>query len=469
MKRWRQILLGLIALTLAPTLYAANPCATGGALTMRDGSGQGGTGLRPEGTDGSGQGGTGLSPQLASDGDGSGSGGTGQTVEVEGVITGFASICVNGLELHYHPTTPVSIYGRAASADDLEVGQVVRALAKGRGDQLAVQRVQVRHLLIAPVQELGPGKLRALGRSISLNPGMVLPASLAPGVKVAVSGFAGAHGRSVATRVDVVPATTPDSLTGEVQRNTQGKLMIGGVELDGQLPKLSPGDIVRAEGSYAQGRMVITRIEREERALSADRVVIQGLVRHVDKSGLDIGGRRFLIDSQTRGKQTLPREGERAIIDATRERGLFRARDVETQAAPPENSMGKPAGDKTGGKNSASQRTHHDKEPSPKEEQTHRAETDSGSSKHEAKPPEKVEPAERPKLPEKPEGAKKSERVERPEPVERVERPEPVERIERPEPVERVERPEPVERVERPEPVERIERPERVERPEHDD
>ena len=100
MKRWHQLLLGLIALALAPTLYAANPCTTGGAPIMRDGSGQGGTGLRPQDTDGTGQGGTGRSSGTPSGGDGNGNGGTGLMVEVEGVITGFASICVNGLELH---------------------------------------------------------------------------------------------------------------------------------------------------------------------------------------------------------------------------------------------------------------------------------------------------------------------------------------------------------------------------------
>lgn len=262
MKPWRQVLLGLIALTLAPTLCAANPCATGGAPVMRDGTGRGGTGISSLGGSG---------------GDGSGSGGTGHTVEVEGVITGFASICVNGLELHYHPTTPVTIHGRTASPNDLEVGQVVRALAEGQGDQLTVQRVHVRHLLVAQVEGLDSGALRAQGRNISLNPGTVLPAGLVPGVKVAVSGFVGAQGHSVATRLDVVPDDTPDSLTGEVQRNARGELTVDGVTLEGRLPKLEPGDRVRAEGRYAQGRMEVTRFGREERTMPADRVVIQGL------------------------------------------------------------------------------------------------------------------------------------------------------------------------------------------------
>ncbi|MDP1929298.1 MAG: hypothetical protein Q8K62_12415 [Thiobacillus sp.] len=87
MKRWRQILLAWV---LAPTLQAATPCPTGGTPSQRDGSGQGGTRLHP------------------ADGDGSGSGGTGLTVDVEGVISGFASICVNRLELRDAPATSVT-------------------------------------------------------------------------------------------------------------------------------------------------------------------------------------------------------------------------------------------------------------------------------------------------------------------------------------------------------------------------
>lgn len=302
MKRWHQALLGLLACALTPTLHAANPCTTGGAPSQRDGSGQSGTGWRPSDGDGSGQGGTGFIPGD----DGSGSGGTGLTVEVDGVITGFASICVNGLELHYVPTTLVTLHGRAATPKELAVGQVVRALARGQGDQLAVQRVQVRHLLVATIQGIKPGELRAQGRTISLSPNAERSSGLTPGVKVAVSGFVDARGHSVATRLDVVPGDTPDSLTGEVTRNAQGELSVDGVVLKGRLPRLEPGDTVRAEGHFTQGRMHITRIEREERNLAVDRIVIQGSIRHVDKSGLSIGGQRFLIDNQMHVKQALP-------------------------------------------------------------------------------------------------------------------------------------------------------------------
>ena len=431
MKHWHQALLGLIALTLAPTLCAANPCATGGAPVMRDGSGAGGTGLRPEDTDGTGQGGTGISPTRASGGDGSGSGGTGHTVEVEGVITGFASICVNGLELHYQPTTPVNIHGRTASPMDLKVGQVVQALAKGQGDQLTLQRVHVRHLLIAQVQGLDSGGLRAQGRNISLNPGAVLPAGLVPGVKVAVSGFVGAQGHSVATRLDVVPDDTPDSLTGEVQRNARGELTVDGVTLEGRLPKLEPGDRVRAEGRFAQGRMEVTRFEREERAMPVDRVVIQGLVRHADKSGLNIGGQRFVIDTQTRGKQAPPRAGEWAIVDAIRKGNTFHAREVEAQSHPG-NTINKPAPRKDDPARRGSPG-----EKAPKQAQAQHPDTASGRPDQEVEHPEKPESGERQELPEKAEVPEKIERPEKIEAPEKVERPE---KIEKPERVERIER-----------------------------
>lgn len=462
MKHRSPILLGLIALVLLPTVWAANPCTTGGAPVMRDGSGVGGTGMPANSADGSGQGGTGIILSGAPGGDGSGTGGTGRTVEVEGVITGFASICVNGLELHYQPSTPVTIRGKTATARDLGIGQVVRALARGQGDQLAVQSVHVRHFLVAPLQEVGTDKLRALGRSISLSPDAIVPSSLVPGVKVAVSGFIGAHGQSIATRLDVVPDDTPDSLTGKVQRNASGKLSIDGIALDGRLNALEPGDIVRAEGRYAQGRMQITRFERDERTMPVDRIVIQGLVRHADKSGLNIGGQRFLIDAKTQGRQTPPRVGEWAIIDATREDEHFHVRKVETQDRPVANP------DKSGHRKDESSHTGLAEKSSKQAHEPPSGEGAGHPDREVARPnkAEAPEPIERPETFEKPEKVETPEKVERPEPIERpekIERPEPIERperIERPEPIERPER------IERPEPIERVER---VERPEHND
>jgi hypothetical protein len=111
----------------------------------------------------------------------------------------------------------------------------------------------------------------------------------------------------------VVPNDTPDSLTGEVQRNAQGELTVDGVALKGRLAKLEPGDLIRAEGHYEQGRMQVTRFEREERAMLADRIVMQGLVGGASKSGIRINGQRFLLDSQTRGPRPVPGSGQSSM------------------------------------------------------------------------------------------------------------------------------------------------------------
>jgi hypothetical protein len=459
MKRSLGVLLGWLALTLASTAYAVNPCSSGGAPVQIDGSGQGGTGLRPADGDGSGQGGTGFKPS----GDGSGIGGTGLRVEVEGVITGFGSICVNGLELHYASTTPVTLHGQAVSPKELAVGQVVRALAMGQGDQLALQRIQVRHLLIATIQGINAGELRAQGRNISLSPNVVLPSGLAPGVKVAVSGLAGTRGHAVATRLDVVPDDTPDSLTGEVTRNADGELSVDGVVLAGRLLRLVPGDTVRAEGHFAQGRMNVTRIEREERIMPIDRIVIQGSIRHADKSGLNIGGQHFLIDPQTRVKQTLPHAGEWAIIDAVRVGQHFHAREVDTQTRP-----GIDLDKSSKREDGALRHTDHESKTA-EQEAEHHSNTDVEHQNQSAEHPEHAEKPESPEQSERIEKTERPEAIELPEKIERPEKAERPEQVERPETVERpekVERPEQIERPEKVERPEKIERPEKVEHPE---
>ena len=449
MKLTRQALLALFFLALTSSAYAANPCATGGAPFMRDGSGAGGTGNRAEagdGTgqggsgilantgDGTGQGGTGIRLGKQSDGDGSGSGGTGNAVEVDGVVTGFASICVNGLELHYSPTTPVTLNGNMASIRDLNIGQVVRALAHGKEDQLTLQRIAIRHLMVAPVQALGMGKLRAQDQSIGLSAKTILPAGLAPGDKVAVSGFAGNQGKLIATRLDVVPNDTPDSLSGEVQRDAQGHFTINGVVLSGNRFKLDPGDLVRAEGHFAAGRLEVSRIEHEER-MQTDRIVIQGYVRHTAKSDVSLNGQRFLIDSRTLIKQAPPRIGEWAKIDAVLEGKKFHAREIDAQGHPGDD-ITKPPGkyvntQGTGRAGKADKQT-------PESHAIIETEHSTNEVTHLEKPeaPEKIEA---PELPEKVEAPERPEKIEAPERPEKVEAPERPEKIEAPELPEKIE------------------------------
>ena len=126
-------ILSIIALTLlySVSALAKNNCDTnaslinpailthsgiGGTGTAMAQSGIGGTGLLDGGTGGTGnpEGGIGGTGNVANDG---GIGGTG----IIGIITGFASICVNGVEIHYDINTPVSVDGQLSIARDLAV------------------------------------------------------------------------------------------------------------------------------------------------------------------------------------------------------------------------------------------------------------------------------------------------------------------------------------------------------------
>ena len=121
-----------------------------------EGGGIGGTGHDIE--DG-GIGGTGVR-----DGTG-GIGGTGDLADGEatgiiGVITEFASICVNGVEIHFDPATPVEVDGQTATHKALAIGQVVRIVAKNVGNRMVAQKIRVDHTVSGPISRVDAGKFR---------------------------------------------------------------------------------------------------------------------------------------------------------------------------------------------------------------------------------------------------------------------------------------------------------------------
>ena len=69
------------------------------------------------------------------------------------MITGFASICVNGIELHYDAATLISLNGAPGQAGALAVGKVVMVQAAERH-----RRAQARsHIVDAAVASLPRG------------------------------------------------------------------------------------------------------------------------------------------------------------------------------------------------------------------------------------------------------------------------------------------------------------------------
>jgi hypothetical protein len=128
-----------------------------------------------------------------------GIGGTG----IVGVVTGFSSVCVAGLEVSYDSTTPVSIAGSPASVDELRAGQVVAIDATQNSTGLRATNIRVRHEVTGPVQSvLADGVLTVAGQRVILDPAVRGVTALKRGDWVAVSGIRRPEGAVVATRVD---------------------------------------------------------------------------------------------------------------------------------------------------------------------------------------------------------------------------------------------------------------------------
>jgi hypothetical protein len=164
---------GIIALTLscAVSAFAQNNCDSNASLVnpaILAHSGIGGTGAAQSGIGGTGlhDGGMGGTGNIADDG---GIGGTG----IVGVITGFASICVNGIEIQYSSGTTISMDGQPTTARELAVGQVVAARALGTGDKLTARNIAVIHAAIGPVSHFDAtkGEMQVLGQTVRIGQG----------------------------------------------------------------------------------------------------------------------------------------------------------------------------------------------------------------------------------------------------------------------------------------------------------
>lgn len=204
--RLSALCVALAAALASASAPAAEPCAPApDYLATAPDDAIGGIGGTGHGGDG-GIGGTGRAP---GDRDG-GLGGTG----IVGTVTGFASVCVNGVEVHYDATVPVAENGRPSSARTLAFGQVV-AIDAGAGPRgLAARRIDIVHALEGPVTAVTADRLEVMGVPVVAAYAGVAP--VRAGEWVQVSGHRDAAGRWVATRLAAIAARGDASVQGSV-------------------------------------------------------------------------------------------------------------------------------------------------------------------------------------------------------------------------------------------------------------
>jgi hypothetical protein len=129
-----------------------------------------------------------------------GIGGTG----IVGTITGFGSLCVNGIEVALDASAAVTLDGVAATPAALAVGQVAAIIATGSGTALRARSIAADHEVSGPVQAVTPaaGMILVAGQRVHLGDAMIGPRGLAVGDWVAVSGLRERGGAIYATRLD---------------------------------------------------------------------------------------------------------------------------------------------------------------------------------------------------------------------------------------------------------------------------
>lgn len=308
---------GIIALTFlcAISAFAQNNCDSNASLvnpailahsgiggTGAAQSGVGGTGLHDGGMGGTGnpQGGIGGTGNIADDG---GIGGTG----IVGVITGFASICVNGVEIQYSPGTTISMDGQPTTAGELAVGQVIAARALGTGDKLTARNIAVIHAAVGPVSHFDTtkGEIQVLGQTVRIGQGgeQANFSHLKNGDWVQVSGHRLSSGTIAASRVETIAPRAEARLNGHITQIDEQGIEVNGTRIhhDAKLmPQgLAKGMEVSIAGRWDGLQMKAHQVQAEPTRQSignVDHVVIEGYIHALEGKELNLSNRIVTLD-----------------------------------------------------------------------------------------------------------------------------------------------------------------------------
>lgn len=334
-RRRLQILAVALSLLIPSLASAANPCADGGSpVPVRRGPGDeggvGGTGIETSAAAGSegGIGGTGISNDAESEG---GIGGTGVQAEAEtaiiGTVTGFASLCVGGTEIHYDETTSVRLDGATAGADALAIGQVVQVVAAGSGDQVNALSIDVDHVVAGPVTmvDADKGRVEVMGQRVLLADTVgersieVVAADFVVGQWVRVSGLRRADDAVAATRIEMA-AEGEARVTGRLQLADPERGRVGDVPV--RLPAATSADAatsVVAVGRWVAGELVAERVVPDSMTTlrrRVRRVQIEGYVDSGPQRDIEIGGWPIEVPEADRSPWSELPPGKRVQVKA---------------------------------------------------------------------------------------------------------------------------------------------------------
>lgn len=213
-----------------------------------------------------------------------GIGGTG----IVGVITGFGSVWVDGVEVALDDATAVDADGRTIAPEDLRIGQVAVIAASGTPSELTASSISIRYEVSGPVEAVDEADhaMMVAGQRVVVAGDVAGDVQAGRGDWVAVSGIRRPDGDIVATRID---RRLPGMVTVRGPLAVHGSsLRVGRLEVAGDVPE-DAGAVVLS-GRYADGVLIAEAAEPDLIATDpgrhfgddVGRVLIETYVRSLD-------------------------------------------------------------------------------------------------------------------------------------------------------------------------------------------
>ena len=196
---------------------------------------------------------------------------------VAGIIDGFGSVCLNGLEIGLLPGTTVTTDGAPAAVTDLRVGQQAVLAAGYAQGRPVTNRLLIRHAIIGPIDQSEGSRLVVAGQTVRLAPVVWIDAPLRPGQWVSVSGLSTPTDGVLASRID--PASGPAVLVRGQLQGTEIAPRIGRLPVPSPVRSLPIGSDVVLRGIEYKGVLQVTALQPD---LLADdpRALFGPSVRH---------------------------------------------------------------------------------------------------------------------------------------------------------------------------------------------
>jgi hypothetical protein len=275
---------------------------------------------------------------------GGGSGGTSANLSTgattQGVITGFGSVFVDGIEYAIPSGTPISMDGNNATESELQVGMLVTIKGNVNPDGKTGTASSIEYtdqmegvVTANTVAANGTGTLTVMGQTINVTADTIFDSKVASitspdliqvGNIVEISGYASSTGVVTATRIEVKASSQAAGAVIEVKGiisnldTTNGTFTLGSLSVDyNALPAAYLPSTALVNGQYVEvksttpfdgtGALIASKIELTDDGVKGhegtlgEALEIKGLVTaDYANNQFELNGRTILVNSSTR-------------------------------------------------------------------------------------------------------------------------------------------------------------------------